>query len=95
MSENNYELETYNYDEEQYTQVRFSACSYPQTPARPAIPFKEFILALGYKADYIKTFFLNQKALTSDFTIETKTHKRKFYLKNRKKPDDFTITFVF
>lgn len=56
--------------------------------------FNEFILALGYKANYIKTFFLNQKAFTSDFTIETKTYKRKFYLKSRKKTDNFIITFV-
>lgn len=56
--------------------------------------FNEFILALGYKADYIKDFFLNQKAFTSDFTLNTKTHKTKFYLKNRTAVDDFLITFV-
>src|SRR3990167_1645352 len=56
--------------------------------------FNEFILALGYKADYIKDFFLNQKAFTSDFTLMTKTHKRKFYLKDRQSVDDFKITFV-
>ncbi len=56
--------------------------------------FNEFILALGYKADYIKDFFLNQKAFTSDFTLQTKTHKRKFYLKDRETVDDLKITFV-
>lgn len=56
--------------------------------------FNEFILALGYKADYIKDFFLNQKAFTSDFTLNTRTHKRKFYLKYRGRTDDFKITFV-
>ncbi|HVA96947.1 MAG TPA: sugar phosphate nucleotidyltransferase [Candidatus Acidoferrales bacterium] len=56
----------------------------------------EFILALGYKADYIKEFFLNQKAFTTDFTLDTVTHKTKFYLKNRSENeiDDFKITFV-
>jgi glucose-1-phosphate cytidylyltransferase len=54
----------------------------------------EFILALGYKADYIKDFFLNQKAFTSDFTLDTKSHNAKYYLENRTKIDDFKITFV-
>jgi glucose-1-phosphate cytidylyltransferase len=56
--------------------------------------YNDFILALGYKADYIKTYFLNQKALTSDFTLETVTHKTKYYLYNRTEIDDFKITFV-
>lgn len=56
--------------------------------------FNEFILALGYKADYIKDFFLNQKAFTSDFVLETKGHKTEFYLENRSEVDDFKITFV-
>lgn len=56
--------------------------------------FNQFILALGYKADYIKDFFLNQKAFTSDFTLETKNHTTKFYSKNRSQIDDFKITFV-
>ena len=56
--------------------------------------FNEFILALGYKADYIKDFFLNQKAFTSDFTLETKKHNTKFFLENRQEVDNFKITFV-
>ncbi len=56
--------------------------------------FNEFILALGYKANYIKDFFLNQKAFTSDFTITTKTHKTEYHLKRNKDSDNFKITFV-
>ena len=56
--------------------------------------FNEFILALGYKADYIKDFFLNQKAFTADFTLNTKNHKSKFYLDEREDVDNFKITFV-
>lgn len=56
--------------------------------------FNEFILALGYKADYIKDFFLNQKAFTSDFTLNTWSHKTKFYLEDRQEADSFKITFV-
>lgn len=56
--------------------------------------FSDFILALGYKADYIKDFFLNQQAYISDFSLDTKTYKVKYYLENRKAIDEFNITFV-
>jgi len=56
--------------------------------------YNEFILALGYKADYIKDFFLNQKAFTTDFTLDTRNHKTKFYLEDRLEIDRFKITFV-
>lgn len=56
--------------------------------------FNEFILALGYKADYIKDFFLNQKAFTTDFTLDTRSHKTKFYSEDRTEIDHFKITFV-
>jgi len=56
--------------------------------------FNEFILALGYKGDYIKQFFLNQKALTSDFTLSTKNYETEYHLENRTEIDDFKITFV-
>lgn len=56
--------------------------------------YNEFILALGYKADYIKDFFLNQKAFSSDFTLNTQDHSVDYHLDNRKEVDDFKITFV-
>lgn len=58
--------------------------------------FNEFILALGYKADFIKEFFLNQKAFTNDFTLETANFETTFYLTKAQdeKKDDFKITFV-
>lgn len=56
--------------------------------------FNDFILALGYKADYIKDFFLNQKAFTSDFSLDTKNHNVKYYLNHRKNVDNFKMTFV-
>lgn len=55
--------------------------------------YNDFILALGYKSEYIKEFFLNQKVYTSDFTLNTKTHKTKFHLKTSN-GEDFNITFV-
>lgn len=56
--------------------------------------YNDFILALGYKANYIKEFFLNQRALTTDFTLETKSHKTGYYRRSRTEVDDFRITFV-
>lgn len=56
--------------------------------------FNDFIIALGYKAEYIKDYFLNQRAFLSDFTLETSAHRVKFFdAKNRKK-EKFRITFV-
>ena len=56
--------------------------------------FNEFILALGYKGDYIKDYFLNYKAFTSNFTLNTKSHKTVFHKKDKNNIDDFKITFV-
>jgi len=56
--------------------------------------YNEFILALGYKADYIKDFFLNQKAFTNDFTLETKNHHILFHSKKDEQKDNFKLTFV-
>lgn len=56
--------------------------------------YNEFILALGYKADYIKEYFLNQKAFTSDFTLNAVDHKVTYHLDNRPEVDNFKITFV-
>ena len=53
--------------------------------------FNEFVLALGYKGDMIKDYFLNQRAFLSDFTLDTSTNKLQFY---NKSGDNFKITFV-
>lgn len=57
--------------------------------------YNDFIIALGYKGDYIKDYFLNQKYIQHDFTLSTKSgHVRLHREKNIDKIDDFTITFV-
>jgi glucose-1-phosphate cytidylyltransferase len=38
--------------------------------------FKEFVLALGYKGEMIKEYFLNVHALSSDLTLDLGTGKR-------------------
>ncbi len=56
--------------------------------------YNEFIIALGYKGDYIKEYFLNQKYLTDDFTLHTKSGFVKLHKSNQDNKDDFKITFV-
>lgn len=58
--------------------------------------FNEFIIALGYKGDYIKDYFLNQKYFQHDFTLHTKTGTTKIHRdkSDGKLIDDFKITFV-
>jgi len=36
--------------------------------------FRRFILCLGYKAEVIKSYFLNYASMNSDFTVELKTN---------------------
>lgn len=58
--------------------------------------FNEFIIALGYKGDYIKDYFLNQKYFQHDFTLHTKTGVTRIHRDKTdgKLIDDFKITFV-
>jgi glucose-1-phosphate cytidylyltransferase len=41
--------------------------------------FKTFVLCLGYKADVIKSYFLNYPTMNSDFTIELRTNNLKVH----------------
>ena len=56
--------------------------------------FNKFIIALGYKGDYIKDYFLNEEYFFHDFTLNTKTGERKLHKNGQKGRDDFDITFV-
>ena len=57
--------------------------------------FNDFIIALGYKGDYIKEYFINQKHFSQNFTIHTKSGKTTIHKKHpTKSNDDFKITFV-
>ncbi len=54
--------------------------------------FKEFILALGYKGEYIRNFFLHAKKHTDDFTYDIPNGEVTYHTNNEKFP--FKITFV-
>lgn len=54
--------------------------------------FKNFILCLGYKADVIKSYFLNYPTMNSDFTIELKTDEIKVHKIDHEQ--DWTVTLA-
>jgi glucose-1-phosphate cytidylyltransferase len=56
--------------------------------------FNDFIIALGYKGDYIKQYFLSQKQLLHNFTLHTKSGFTKIHRTGGNNADDFKITFV-
>jgi len=53
--------------------------------------YRDFVLALGYKGDIIKNYFLNQRAFLSDFTLDLSQNKINYH---NNESDDFKITFV-
>ncbi len=56
--------------------------------------FNEFIVALGYKGELIKEYFLNQKYFVDDFTLNTKSGHTKLHRSSDREKDNFKITFV-
>lgn len=56
--------------------------------------FNDFIIALGYKGNYIKQYFLNQKYYANNFTLFTKSGHTRLDKNTRTSKDDFKITFV-
>lgn len=58
--------------------------------------FNDFIIALGYKGDYIKEYFLNQKYFLHDFSLSTKSGKTHLHKESADiaSLDNFNITFV-
>lgn len=58
--------------------------------------FNDFIIALGYKGNYIREYFLNQRYFSHNFTLHTKTGSTRIH-KNENSSnenDDFKINFV-
>ena len=53
--------------------------------------YNEFILALGYRGDMIKEYFLHWNTFLNDFTLNTKTNELTFHNNDC---DDFKVTFA-
>lgn len=56
--------------------------------------YNDFLIALGYKGNMIKDYFLNHKYYAHDFTLNTKTGTTRTYWHTQRQPDNFKITFV-
>lgn len=56
--------------------------------------YNDFIIALGYKGDLIKQYFLNQKFYSNNFNIDTKSGKTRICKSTVTESDNFKITFV-
>lgn len=51
--------------------------------------FRNFVICAGYKADTIKTYFLNYQAINSDFTIDMRHDEITFHQRNH---EDWKVT---
>ncbi|MFH0861107.1 MAG: glucose-1-phosphate cytidylyltransferase [Candidatus Altiarchaeota archaeon] len=55
--------------------------------------FKKFILALGYKGEYIKEYFYHYRINSSDFTLDMDPHKQPV-IHDSSNGDEWEITFA-
>jgi glucose-1-phosphate cytidylyltransferase len=55
--------------------------------------FKRFVLCLGYKAEVIKSYFLNYASLSSDFTVELMTNNTTVHSIDH--DQDWTVTLAY
>ena len=53
--------------------------------------FKEFVIALGYKGEVLKEFFINYSALRSDFTVSLADGSLEFH---KRSVEDLKVTLV-
>lgn len=53
--------------------------------------YNDFIVALGYKSEMIKEYFLNYHSLNSDFTVDLKSGNIQYV---HKKPVDWKVTLI-
>ena len=52
---------------------------------------KEFVICLGYKADYVKKFFLDYGATLSDFTVDLSNQRVEVH---KQRAEDWKVTLV-
>lgn len=56
--------------------------------------YRDFILALGFKGDYIKDYFLKQKYYEADFLLNTTEKNIKFLTNSALEQENFNIIFA-
>lgn len=55
--------------------------------------FRKFILCLGFKAEIIKSYFINYTPMNSDFTVDLKNHKTTFHAVYHE--EDWEVTLAY
>jgi glucose-1-phosphate cytidylyltransferase len=56
--------------------------------------YKDFVLALGYKSNHIKDYFLRQKYYACDFSFKPSEGKITNFFENNEEKNDFNIIFA-
>jgi len=56
--------------------------------------FRRFILCLGYKAEVVKSYFLNYSSMNSDFTVELKSNNVKVHSVDHDQDWEVTLAFT-
>lgn len=56
--------------------------------------FRKFVLCLGYKAEVIKSYFLNYASMNSDFTVELKTNNATVHSIDHEEDWDVTLAYT-
>lgn len=56
--------------------------------------FKRFVLCLGYKAEVIKSYFLNYSSMNSDFTVSLKENSLKIHSVDHDQDWEVTLAFT-
>lgn len=56
--------------------------------------FRRFVLCLGYKADVVKSYFLNYSSLNSDFTVNLKSNEMTVHSMDQTRDWDVTLAFT-
>jgi len=56
--------------------------------------FRRFVLCLGYKSEYIKSYFLNYSSMNSDFTVNLKSNALTVHSVDHDQDWDVTLTFT-
>jgi len=56
--------------------------------------FRKFILCLGYKAEVVKSYFLNYSSLNSDFTVSLKSNEVTVHSVDHDQDWDVTLAFT-
>jgi len=56
--------------------------------------YRDFVLALGFKGDYIKDYFLKQKYYEADFLLNTKEKNVDFLTNGALEKENFNIIFA-